>query len=141
MNQTDFVVQQNRNANQAALGCGSIGTITQVHIDAANEWVKPLADRDGFGGARLYTSDIAVMLELGRVSSAQFSGNIQAAGSLRTLLLVDMASVVKVIRWGMAPQEDEPTAEIRFRLTARGRRLLQQCCKDLWDKMLYGKPE
>ena len=122
------------------IGDGPIGPVTGEHIDRCNEWLKPLAERDGFNAfPNLNISDIENLLHMGRANHVSFAHAISQAGVLRGMLLIDMANVVRSIRWGMAPQEDEPTAEVLFRLTARGRRMLQQCCPDLWNKMLYGK--
>lgn len=123
------------------IGDGPIGPVTGEHIDRCNEWLKPLAQRDGFDAyPNLSVSDIENLLNMGRANHVNFAGRtLHEATVLRETLLIDMASVVRSIRWGMAPQEDEPTAEVLFRLTARGRRMLQQCCPDLWNKMLYGK--
>lgn len=135
---TAVATQQSR---QPLLGRGSIGEITPEHVTACNEWLKPLAARDGFGqSANIGASDIRNLLDLGRTANAVVAApTIREGDAVRTMLLVDLANVTRVIRWGMAPQEDEPTSEMRCRLTARGRRMLQQCCKDLWDQMLYGK--
>lgn len=140
MTTTLAVTQQNR--TQPSLGRGPIGAITPEHVAACNAWLLPLAQCDGFmAQPSVGAEDIRNLLELGRVSNAQFSGDIRRADNLKMMLLVDFASVVRTIRWGMAPQEDEPTMEMLCRLTARGRRMLLSCCKDLWDQMLFGKPE
>lgn len=134
-------VANHQNRHQPQLGRGKIGDITPEHVQRCNDWLRPLAERDGFERVpALGASDIEHLLSLGRVSNATFlASNVREAADVRTMLLVDIANVTRVIRWGMAPQEDETTAEVRVRLTARGRRMLQQCCKDLWDQMLYGK--
>ena len=139
MNQIAAATQQNR--HQPMLGRGKIGEITREHVDACNAWLKPLAAADGFELTPILgRGDVKYLLELGRVPSAIVEPTfIREADDLRCMLLVDLANVTRVIRWGMAPQEDEPTGEVRCRLTGRGRRMLQQCCKDLWDQMLYGK--
>lgn len=129
------------NKNAPPLGKGPIGPVTEVHVLQCNAWLKPLAVADGFGIlAGLTSVDIEGLLALGGVPSAAFDPiRVREADSVRQMLLVDMANVRRVIRWGMAPQDEEPTTELRVRLTARGRRMLQQCCPDLWDQMLYGR--
>lgn len=129
---------------QAVLGRGKIGPVTAEHVKACNDWIRPLVERDcleqsGILGA----SDIATMLELGRRNNALFRGNIGSADTGRNLLLLDIGQAVTQIRWGNGPWEDDviSSPDMRCRLTRRGRMMLQKCCRDLWDQMLYGKPE
>lgn len=127
---------------QPSLGRGKIGPVTPEHVKAVNDWLAPLIERDALGCvSNLAASDIQDLLELGRANDMPANNRAQGA-TAANLLLIDLGQAVTQIRWGNGPwTENIHSTDMRVRLTRRGRMMLTKCCKDLWDQMLYGKPE
>lgn len=138
-----MTVMQNVSRFTPSLGRGKIGPVTSEHLKAVNAWLSPLVERDGLRPCvTLGARDIERLLELGRGNNEKFAGNIAAAPDLRDALLIDMGQAVTQIRWGNGPWEDDAqtSVDMRVRITRRARIMLQKCCPDLWNEMLYGKP-